>query len=252
MRCALVILSVALTVSACGTRPQTSAAPVGQPVASPAAATDSTAFVGIVAETMNAGGYTYVRLQAEGKADVWIAASEFATKTGDRLTVALDAPMTNFVSKTLNRTFPVVYFVTSVARDGQPVVGAPGAGAAPPSMMTSHGPAATPTSVEPIAAPPGGLSISDVFAQRDTLAGKQVTVRGKVVKVNNQILGRNWIHLQDGSGLAKDRTNDLTVTSDADVKVGEIVTVTGVLAARRDIGDGYVFDAIVEQARIVR
>ena len=129
------------------------------------------------------------------------------------------------------------------------------AGSATPAaapMMTSHGSTATPTTVEPIAAPAGGLAIADVFARRQSLAGKEVTVRGKVVKVNNQILGRNWVHLQDGSGSAAERTNDLTVTTDADVKVGDVITVTGVLAAGKDIGEGYVYDAIVEQARIVK
>ena len=253
MRRALVAASAALltfvTVTACGSRPQTSAAPAGQPSPSTAAA-DAKAFTGTVAETMNAGGYTYARLQAAGSEDVWIAATEFAAKAGDRLTVALEMPMTNFESKTLNRTFPVVYFVAGVTRDGE-AVAAPAGGAAP-SMMTSHAPAATATTVEPIAAPPGGLSVADVFAQRDALAGKQVTVRGKVVKVNNQIMGRNWVHIQDGSGSASDRTHDLTVTTAAEVKTGEIITATGVLAARKEIGEGYAYDALLENATIVR
>ncbi len=255
MRRALVAAPAAIlilvTVTACGSRPQTSAAPGGQTAASTAAA-DPKAFTGTVAETMNAGGYTYARLQADGREDVWIAATEFPTKTGDRLTVVLEMPMANFESKTLNRTFPVVYFVAGVTRDGQVVAGAPAAGGAAPSMMTSHAPAATATTVEPIATPPGGLSIADVFAKRDALAGKQVTVRGKVVKVNNQIMGRNWVHIQDGSGSASDRTNDLTVTTAAEVKTGEIVTATGVLAARKEIGEGYAYEALLENATIVR
>jgi hypothetical protein len=96
------------------------------------------------------------------------------------------------------------------------------------------------------------MSIADVWAQRKALDGKDVTVRGKAVKVNNQILGRNWIHLQDGSGSAADRTHDLTITTDAAVKVGDIITVTGVLAIGRDIGAGYAYDAIVEKARVVK
>ncbi len=139
-----------------------------------------------------------------------------------------------------------------VTGDGQVVPEAPAAGGATPSMMTSHAPAATATKVDPIAAPPGGLSIADVFAKRDALAGTQVTVRGKVVKVNNQIMGRNWVHIQDGSGSASDRTNDLTVTTVAEVRTGEIVTATGVLAARKEIGEGYAYDALLENATIVR
>lgn len=126
-----------------------------------------------------------------------------------------------------------------------------GAAAAPPTMA-GHGSVATPTIVEPIAAPAGGLSIAEVIAQRKALAGKAVTVRGQVVKANNGILGRNWIHLQDGSGSAADRTNDLTITSDAVVKVGDVVTFTGVLAVGVEIGEGYGYDALLEQAKVVK
>lgn len=120
-------------------------------------------------------------------------------------------------------------------------------------LMTSHGqPPAAPVTVEPIAPAPGGLSIADVWKQRKALAGKTVVVRGKVVKANNQILGKNWIHLQDGSGSASDRTNDLTFTTSETVAVGDIVTFSGVLAIGKEIGEGYAYDAIVEDARIVK
>lgn len=139
---------------------------------------------------------------------------------------------------------------TASSPDGQATTASPAAGAS--SLMTSHAPSATPTTVEPIAPAPGGLSIADVWAQRKALAGKDVTVRGKVVKVNNQILERNWIHLQDGSGSAADRTNDLTVTTDAYVKVGDTITITGVLAIGKEFGAGYGYDAILESGKIVR
>jgi hypothetical protein len=254
----VILLAVVLlfAAGACrGVKPQASAAPAAS-AATPAAA-DASAFTGTVAEALNAGGYTYVRLQAAGKDDVWIAANEFPTKAGERLTVALEMPMQNFESKTLNRTFPLVYFVGSVSRDGQVVAGAPAEGGTAPSggpaLMTSHAPAATPTAVtEPIAPAPGGLSIADIWAKRKDLAGKDVIVRGKVVKVNNQILQRNWIHLQDGTGSATERTNDLTITTDADVKVGDTITISGVLAIGKEFGAGYGYDAIVENAKIIK
>jgi hypothetical protein len=202
---------------------------------------------------MNSGGYTYARLQAAGKKDVWIAATEFPTKTGDSLAVALTMPMENFESKTLGRTFPVVYFVSDVSRAGQPVAAA-GAGATgvAPSLAASHAPAPVPTSVEPVAPAPGGISIAELWAKRTALAGHEVTVRGQVVKVNEQILGRNWIHLQDGSGSAGDRTNDVTITSSEVVKVGDVITMKGVLAVGKDFGAGYAYDAIVENAKLVK
>ena len=136
----------------------------------------------------------------------------------------------------------------------------PATGAAPaasesaaPPLVRSHAPVSEQAEkVEPVAPAPGGLSIADVWARRKTLAGTSVTVRGRVVKANNQILGKNWIHLQDGTGSAADRTHDLTVTTTEEVKVGEVITVTGVLATARNIGEGYVYDAIIEEAKVVR
>ena len=247
----LIVLMVG-TLTACGgAKPATStAAPATTPAQPAAPATNAKAFTGTVAETMNSGGYTYARLQAAGKDDVWIAGTEFPAKTGERLTVALEMPMENFESKTLKRTFPVIYFVSSIARDGQDLAAqpAPGDGAIP--MMASHAPAAAPAVVAPVAPAPGGMSIADVWARRTALAGKEVTVRGKVVKVNSAIMNRNWIHLQDGSGSAADGTNDLTITSDADVKVGDVITIAGVLAVGKDFGAGYAYQAIVENGKL--
>ena len=254
MRRALVLALAAtlslVAVGACrGTQPAAAVADTGAP--QPATAGGPAQFTGTVAETMNSGGYTYARLQAPGKDDVWIAASAVATKPGDRLTVTLDMPMQNFESKTLGRTFPVVYFVSAVSPAGQGGAASGGDGAIP-ALMTSHAPASVPTSVEPVAPAPGGMSIADVWAKRTELAGKQVTLRGKVVKLNEQILGVNWLHLQDGSGSADDRTNDLTITTGQTARVGDVITVTGVLAVGKDFGAGYRYDAIVENGKIAR
>jgi hypothetical protein len=260
MKHALLLLTLT-TLTACSTPPASAppaGAATGAPAAAPAAAPGASApFTGTVAETMNSGGYTYVRLQADGK-DVWIAATEFPVKKDERLTVALDMPMSNFHSTTLNRDFPVIYFVAAVAREGQTLpTMAEGSGA--PVPMSSHGAggdAAAPrtgkVTVQPNAPPAGGLSIADVWARRKQLADTQVTVRGTVVKVNNEIMGRNWFHLQDGSGKADDGTNDLTVTTDAVVKIGDVVTVTGTVGIDKDFTAGYAYDVILEKAKIVK
>jgi len=122
-------------------------------------------------------------------------------------------------------------------------------GAAAPAL-TGAAPQATP--VQPTAAPPGGLSIAETWAKRASLSGQSVTVRGTVVKVNNGIMGSNWFHLQDGSGKASDGTNDLTVTTDAVVKIGDVITASGTLATKKDFGAGYVYEAILEKASISR
>ncbi len=94
--------------------------------------------------------------------------------------------------------------------------------------------------------------IETVWKNRTALAGKTVTVRGKVMKFNGGILGVNWIHLQDGSGKEADRTNDITVTSDAGAKIGETISATGIVGINKDLGSGYNYPVIIEKATIAR
>ena len=87
-------------------------------------------------------------------------------------------------------------------------------------------------------------------AKRTELAGKPVTVAGKVVKFNANIMGTNWLHVQDGSGAAG--TNDITVTTRDAVAVGDQVKVEGVVAVSRDFGMGYKFDVMIENAKVAK
>lgn len=264
------LLLAFVSIAACTATPAgNSATPAGgqaatAPPASVAPAASAGTVTGTVVETMNSGGYTYMRLQS-GQKDVWIAATEMSVAKGETVTAPLEMPMANFHSNTLNRDFPMIYFVTQVARAGETLQPAPGSPAAllAPMPMSSHAPtgaaAGAPAQVPQAAAaivvqanapPAGGLSIAETWAKRASLAGKPVTVRGTVVKVNNSIMGFNWLHLQDGSGKAADGTNDLTVTTGAVVKVGDVVTVTGTLAVMKDFGAGYSYEAILEKATI--
>jgi hypothetical protein len=205
-----------------------------------------------VAETMNSGGYTYARLTAGGR-DTWIAGTAFPLAAGDTVTATVDLPMEQFHSRTLNRDFARIYFVREVARNGQAVVESSG-----PAMMGSHATTGTaapaepapPALIAPVPLAPGGVTVADVWTRRTALAGKPVVIRGQIVKVSYDILGANWYHLQDGSGVVASGTHDLVVTSTAQVKAGEVVTVSGVLTTGKDFGAGYAYDAIIEQAEI--
>lgn len=255
-RLALISALVTMTGSpACTTQPATAAAAVSQsaPAAPnpPTVATDNTA-TGTVAESMTGGGYTYIRLQTS-KGDIWIATTERPVTTGQRVTALLEMPMENFHSKTLDRDFPLIYFVAEIVREGEQLRG-PVQGPAAGMPMGAHGTtpaAAAPQGpVERMSPAPGGLSIADVWKQRAALANRTVVTRGRVVKVNNGIMGRNWIHLQDGSGSAADGTNDLIVTTEATLAIGDVVTMSGVLAVAKDFGSGYAYEAILEQATV--
>jgi hypothetical protein len=221
-----------------------SATPGGMPQAAAPGTVET--ITGEVAETMDASNYTYLRVKS-ARGDVWVATAKMPVKVGEKVVVPLESEMRDFHSASLKRDFAVIYFVTGISREGEP---------APPPMAVGHGmsgaPAApqTPVKVEPVAPPAGGSSIADAWANRAKLAGKTVTVRGTVVKFNGGILDRNWLHLQDGSGKAADGTNDLTVTTDAVAKVGDVITVTGTVAVDKDFGSGYAYALMLEKAKI--
>jgi hypothetical protein len=128
---------------------------------------------------------------------------------------------------------------------------------APATLPPGHPPidssaAAAKETSQPIEPAKNGLTVETIWKTRDTLAGKTIVLRGRVVKFNGGILGVNWMHVQDGTGSAEARTNDITITSDADAAVGDVITVTGVVGLNKDLGSGYSYPVIIEQARIER
>jgi len=95
----------------------------------------------------------------------------------------------------------------------------------------------------------GGKTVAEVYADKDQLAGKTVIVRGKIVKARANVMGKNWLHLRDGTGT--EQTNDLTVTTAGPLpSVGETAVVTGTVALNRNLGLGYQYDVLVEDAKV--
>ena len=196
---------------------------------------------GQVVETMDAATYTYALIDT-GAAKAWVAAPQFMVKVGDTLAVADAMPMNQYRSKTLNRTFEIVYFSGSVRVNGKPAIAPTAAAAATPT-------APKPANLTNIARAPNGQTVAEILEGKTKFSGQPIAVRARVVKYNAQILGKNWLHLRDGSGT--EGTNDLTVTTRAEVKVGDLVLVTGKLTTNRDFGSGYTYAAIVEDAIVV-
>jgi hypothetical protein len=209
-------------------------------------------FAGTVTETMDAGTYTYVKLEKNGEL-VWAAGPQTAVAVGDELAVELAMPMPDFESPTIGRKFDTLYFVTAFGDPNgvpaDPHAGIPGFGAGRRGEGTGD-PAAGRPAVDPVEKPTGGYRIADVWARRKELAGGNVAVRGKVVKYNANILGVNWVHIQDGSGDAMAGTHDLTVTTSDKVALGDIVTVRGRLATDQDFGAGYTYELLIEKAKV--
>ena len=153
-------------------------------------------------------------------------------------------PMENFHSDALNRDFPLVYFASRIDRAGRT------AGTTMPAAHPPVGGGTVAAPGEPVAPAEGGLTVAQVWARRASLAGNRVTVRGRVVKFNGGIMGRNWVHLQDGSGSAADGSHDLTVTTSAPATPGDVVTVTGTVVVDRDFGAGYSYKVLLEDAAL--
>ena len=218
------------------------------PAAAAPAKNPEGSFSGKVAETMNAAGYTYVLVDT-GKAKLWTAAPQFAVKVGDSVAVAGGMPMPNYHSKALNRDFELVYFTSALKVNGA----APGGEASLAELPKNHPPiagaAAKPVvDLSGIKKADGGKSIAEIFDGKAKLKGKAIKVRGRVVKYNADIMGKNWIHIKDGTG--ENGSNDLTITTAATTKVGDLVLVTGNVSTDRDFGGNYKYSVLIEDAQV--
>ena len=247
------LVAISLAAGCKEKAPGTAAQPAPAPQAAPQQAAGP-GKSGKVLETMNSGGYTYVQVDT-GSEQLWAAAPEFQVKVGDAVIVPEGMPMANYNSPTLNRTFEVVYFVPNVmvgGAEGAGPMGAPAMGG-DAKMPEGHPPITGNTNGEKvdlsgIKKAEGGKTVGDIFAGKGDLSGKEVAIRAKVVKFSPEIMGKNWIHLQDGTG--GEGTNDLTVTTSSAAKVGDTVLISGKVSTDKDFGYGYKYEVIVEDAKV--
>ena len=193
---------------------------------------------GKVVETMNSGGYTYALVDKDG-AKTWVALPQSAIAVGSEIACQPGMEMSNFKSASLNRSFESIVFSAGLAPVGPVAAPTPAAAVAPAQTITVSK-----------AEGPNGQTIGEIFEKKDALANKPVAIHAKVVKVSRGILGKNWLHLQDGTGNQAAGTNDLVVTTDSVPEVGEVVTIKGNLSLNRDFGAGYRYGVIVEDAEV--
>lgn len=248
---------------------------------------DGQTIQGKVLETMNASGYTYLKV-AGTQGETWVAVPETKVAVGQEVTCAPGMEMRDFSSKSLNRSFASIVFSPGIgpaaagsaanphgnvpqaakggnssfaealkAEQAQPSMGStpPPTGMPPTEALgksTGSSGAIVPLMDGEVEKAEGdnGLLVGECFEKAAEFDKQTVKVRGKVVKVSHMIMGKNWLHIQDGSGNPMNNSHDLVVTTMDDPPVDSIVTVEGVLNANRDFGAGYRYDVIIEDAKI--
>jgi len=201
---------------------------------------------GVVLETMDVESYTYLRLKTKD-GETWAAVNKSPLKKGDAVTLEHVTVMSNFESKSLKKTFPTILFGT-LGGSGANAPAAHASGMAYPS--TSAKQQELKDAQVDKASGENAHTVAEVVSKSAALKDKPVLVRGKVVKYNPNIMGKNWVHLRDGSGSAADNSNDILVTTTSTTKPGDVVTAKGIVRTDKDFGAGYIYKVIIEEATL--
>jgi hypothetical protein len=195
----------------------------------------------VAEEVIQSSNYSYLRV-SEGDKENWIAIVKGEVEKGKTYYYIPGVEMTNFASKELKRTFPSILFVDKFS--DRPITNkitladsAKGKQAAIPKEGIKITPAA------------GGITIAELYANKETYAGKTIKIRGEVVKYTADIMKINWVHLQDGT--RTDNSFDLTITTNDVTKVGDVVTIEGTVTLKKDFGAGYFYEVIIENGKLI-
>jgi hypothetical protein len=215
------------------------------PPATPAAAAPALV-KGKVLEVTDVETYTYLKLKTKD-GEIWAAVNKAPVKVGSDVTIENTSVMVNFESKTLKKKFDQIVFGSLAGSGAAPH--APGGDMA--AMHAGVGKAADVGDVKVAKATgPDARTVAEIVAKRTELKDKTVVVRGKVVKFTPEVMGKNWIHLRDGTGTAADGTNDIVVTTKDETQLGAVVLVKGIVHIDKDLGSGYTYKVLIEEATL--
>lgn len=197
-----------------------------------------------IKEVLQTGTYTYLFVQ-EAQQEYWMAVQKFNAKVGEKIYFVEAMEMNNFESKELDKVFDKIFFVDQISKT--PIDASSRKAEVINKKQKEMQHLLDSIKINPA---PGGQSIRELYNNADRFKQKTVIVRGQVVKVNMDIMDRNWVHLVDGTK-GSDKS-DLTFTTQELVKVGDTVVFKGVLAIDREFGAGYVYPLIVEEAVLIQ
>lgn len=197
----------------------------------------------VVKEVLQTTSYTYVHAEEKGELQ-WIAVPKMDANEGETYYYQGGMQMGEFKSKELDRTFSAILFLNGLISPDV-VEG----GKTSLTVSNQKPEAAIITINESIEPAEGGITIAELYANKEKYANKIVKVRGKVTKFNAKILSRNWIHIQDSQD--NQGKMDLTATTSEETKVGDIIILEGMIILDKDFGAGYFYELIMENSRIV-
>jgi hypothetical protein len=210
-------------------------------------ANDENTGTGTVAETMTSGGYVYVRLEEDGN---WVASTPIPVVVGDKVRYTGGMKMKDFNSRTLNRSFEYILFASKLEVVNLVNAEAHSAAASNDAHAAIKRASAVAPEVGEVAPLDGGKTIADVHAGLEQLKDQQVSLRARVMKVSKNIMGKNWITLEDGTGIAPN--NRLIATTSEVVGIGDLVIVKGVVHTDVDLGSGYNYSVLIEEATFAK
>jgi hypothetical protein len=226
----------------------------------------NTQHVAKVLETMNSGGYTYAKVDESGTI-YWIAGPQSNITVGSKISFLEQMVMTDFTSKSLNKTFDQILFVSAIVPTDKSAQSTSAQSSTAKTAQTAQGKAGADAhancnhdkelTLEPVATTvkvaknTSGYTIEELYTKKAALKDKSVKINAKVVKVSKNIMGKDWIHLQDGSGAAG--TDDIIATAaNSTVQVGDSVTANGTIKTDVDLGYGYKFPVLIEEAKFTK
>jgi hypothetical protein len=260
--CGAVAIAVAFAVTSKSDPPTRPHEPVARAVtpqpAAPSAPADQTAFAGEVREAIDVAEYTYLRLSTQDRGELWAAVSKAPVSVGSRVSIHDAARMTNFESATLKRTFDVIYFgnLGSAGRASSPT------GALPPGhppleghdvVNSPHGASAAPPVSSAVKVTPAtgqnAYAVAALFAQATSLEGKPARVRGQIIKAT-PVQGVTYYRISDGSS-TDPASAQLVVSSTAKASSGQVVTFEGQVRTDVDVGIGFKYPVMLQDARII-
>jgi len=197
----------------------------------------------VVKEKVDGGGYVYLNVTEDGN-DYWMAIATMSIEVGNTYYYNGGMVMKDFVSKHLDKTFDFITFAEGVRSTEEIQVSNEQAHEHSNQMVESVG------ITEKVEKAIGGTSLEELFKGKSSFNKKSIIVKGKVVKVNNGIMDKNWVHIEDGTQFNNER--DLTITTNEEVKEGDIVTFKGTIVLNKDFGAGYVYDIVLEEGTLVK